>query len=73
MLFRSSNPNDFKRLVTLATKSRPILDFIKSADAKLAATLPGGTTGQSLGGLAGQVPARANDQNANEIPAVGRQ
>jgi hypothetical protein len=78
-ILASGDPVEFQRLAKMAAKSSTVMDFIKKADARLGAAFSG--AGESVGerivstarGVAGQAPARADGENAGEIPAVRRQ
>lgn len=78
-MLSSGDPAEFQRLTKMAAKNQSIMDFIKAADVRLGAALSG--AGESVGnrmvtitrGLANQVPARADGEDAGDIPAVRRQ
>ena len=78
-MLSSGDPAEFQRLAKMAAKNKPIMEFIKAADVRLGAALSG--AGESVGnrmititrGLAGQAPARADGEDAGNIPAVRRQ
>jgi hypothetical protein len=77
-MLASGDPAEFQRLAKMASKSKPIMDFIKAADVRLGAALSG--AGESVGnrmititrGITGNNPAaRADDENNGPIPRIG--
>ena len=75
----SGDPDAFRRVVKLASKSSAVMGLIKTVESRLGAVAPAGAEGvgrkalDALRPVAGQTPAHAENDDPNNIPAVRRQ